>query len=358
MKSLELIKLIYKIHKNTPPPLEEIEKMGLLAVKISQYYALRPDFIDEKTAVYLSKLYEYSFEAQKREIDEIIKNDIWILEGLKSYEKKAFSSASIGQVHLGYSRGEKEKKVAIKIQKQDFKESFFKDIKNAKRIASVLLFFYPKLKKVFNPYEVLNNIENGTLRELDFKTEIEGANYFKSLKEQNCEKYDLKDLYFSNFIASLSSERVLVSEFVEGESFNFLLKENRLKYSDLLKLFKYHTFFMFKLGVFHGDLHPGNIILGKNGEITLIDCSTIGKMKCKLKNGLFQFFYYLSRYDYDKAGQSLNEMSEKTLSQKEMIIFLIKFKELYKDFKDSSVSDVSLTKRMMETIKLSVNSGM
>ncbi|MGL4672070.1 hypothetical protein, partial [Cetobacterium sp.] len=71
-----------------------------------------------------------------------------------------------------------------------------------------------------------------------------------------------------------------------------------------------------------------------------------------------QFFYYLSRYDYDKAGQSLNEMSEKTLSQKEMGIFLIKFKELYKDFKDSSVSDVSLTKRMMETIKLSVNSGM
>ncbi|MGL5988424.1 AarF/UbiB family protein [Cetobacterium sp.] len=356
MKSLKLIRLIYKIHRNNPPSLEEIEGMGLLAVKIAQYYALRADFIDEKTCVYLAKLYEYSYLAQKREIEEIIGDDKWILDGLKLYEKAPFSSASIGQVHIGYLRD--GKKVAIKIRKMDFKNNFFKDIQNAKKIANTLLYFYPKLKKVFNPLEVLNNIEEGTLRELNFKTEIEGAKYFRTLKEENTEKFDLKDLYFSEFIESLSSEKVAVSKFIEGESFNTLLKENKLKYIELLKLFKYHTFFMFKLGVFHGDLHPGNIILGKNGEINLIDCSTIGRMKCKLRKGLFGFFYYLSRYDYDKAASYLNEMSEKTLSEKEFQSFNLKFKELYRDFKNSSVSNVSLTKRMMETIKLAVNSGM
>ncbi|MGL4946613.1 MAG: AarF/ABC1/UbiB kinase family protein, partial [Cetobacterium sp.] len=358
MKSLKLIKFIYKIHRNNPPSLEEIESMGLLAVKIAQYYALRADFIDEKTCVYLSKLYEYSYSAEGRNIEDVIGDDLWILDGLKLYEKTPFSSASIGQVHVGYLRGGEGKKVAIKIRKEDFKTSFFKDIQDAKRIANLLLFFYPKLKKVFNPLEVLNNIEEGTLRELDFKNEIEGAKYFRTLKLENTKKFNLEDLYFSEFIDSLSSEKVAVSKFIEGESFNLLLKENRLKYSDLLRLFKYHTFFMFKLGVFHGDLHPGNIILGKNGEINLIDCSTIGRMKCKLRKGLFGFFYYLSRYDYDSAGFYLNKMSEKTLSEKEMGIFLIKFKELYRDFKDSSVSNVSLTKRMMETIKLAVNSGM
>lgn len=35
-----------------------------------------------------------------------------------------------------------------------------------------------------------------------------------------------------------------------------------------------------------------------------------------------------------------------------------KFKVLYRDFKNSTVSQVSLTKRMMETIKLAINSGM
>ena len=115
---------------------------------------------------------------------------------------------------------------------------------------------------------------------------------------------------------------------------------------------------MFKLGVFHGDLHPGNIILGENGDINLIDCSTIGRVKIKLRVGLFWFFYYLSRYDYDKSAFYLNEMSEKKLKEENYLKFTKKFKVLYRDFKNSTVSQVSLTKRMMETIKLAINSGM
>ncbi|WP_432204709.1 AarF/UbiB family protein [Cetobacterium somerae] len=360
MKSLNLIKLIYKIHTNSPPPLDQIEKLGLLAVKISQYYALRADFIDESTCVYLAKLYEYSYEAQKQEIDDIIGEDMWVLTGMKYHEKFPFSSASIGQVYLGYLKNgdNKNEKVAIKVRREDFGESFLKDINNAKKIANTLLFLYPKLKKVFNPLEVLNNIEESTLKELDFRNEVKGAKYLQKLKEKNEGNFDLEGLYFSDFIENLCTEKVAVSKFIEGKSFNKLLKEGDLKYSDLLRLFKYHTFYMFKLGVFHGDLHPGNIILKDNGDIHLIDCSTIGKMKVKLRVGLFWFFYYLCRYDYDKAAFYLNEMSEKELENEKFNVFVRKFKNLYSDFKNSTVSQVSLTKRMMETIKLAVNSGM
>ena len=360
MKNFKLIKLIYKIHTNSPPPLEEIEKMGLLAVKIAQYYALRADFIDESICVYLAKLYEYSYEAQKQDIDEIIGDDMWILTAMKSYEKLPFASASIGQVHFGFLRnsGNKSEKVAIKIRRENFKKEFLEDVESAKKVVNLLLFFYPKLKKIFNPLEVLNNIEESTLRELDFKNEVEGAEYLKKLKDENIERFPLENLYFSNFIDNLCTDKVVVSKFIEGRSFNSLLKEKELKYSDLLRVFKYHTFYMFKLGVFHGDLHPGNIILGENGDINLIDCSTIGRVKIKLRVGLFWFFYYLSRYDYDKSAFYLNEMSEKKLKEENYLKFTKKFKVLYRDFKNSTVSQVSLTKRMMETIKLAINSGM
>ena len=360
MKKLKLMKLIYKIHTNSPPPLEEIEKMGLLAVKIAQYYALRADFIDESTCVYLAKLYEYSYEAQKQDIDDIIGDDMWILTSMKSYEKVPFASASIGQVHLGYLRNNENKseKVAIKIRREDFKKKFLEDIVNARKVINTLLFFYPKLKKIFNPLEVLNNIEESTLRELDFKNEVDGAKYFERLKSENEKRFDLEGLKFSEFIESLCSEKVAVSKFIEGKSFNTLLKNGELKYEYLLKVFKYHSFYMFKLGVFHGDLHPGNIILDPNGEINLIDCSTIGRVKNKLRVGLFWFFYYLCRYDYDKAVFYLNEMSEKELVDERYLRFKKDFKKLYSDFKNSTVSQVSLTKRMMETIKLAINSGM
>ncbi|MCQ8212055.1 AarF/ABC1/UbiB kinase family protein [Cetobacterium somerae] len=360
MKKLKLMKLIYKIHTNSPPPLEEIEKMGLLAVKIAQYYALRADFIDESTCVYLAKLYEYSYEAQKQDIDDIIGGDMWILTSMKSYEKMPFASASIGQVHLGYLRNNENKseKVAIKIRREDFKKKFLEDIVNARKVINTLLFFYPKLKKIFNPLEVLNNIEESTLRELDFKNEVEGAKYFERLKKENEKRFDLEELKFSEFIDNLCTEKVAVSKYIEGKSFNTLLKNGELKYEDLLKVFKYHSFYMFKLGVFHGDLHPGNIILDPKGCINLIDCSTIGRVKNKLRVGLFWFFYYLCRYDYDKAVFYLNEMSEKELVDEKYLKFKKDFKELYSDFKNSTVSQVSLTRRMMETIKLAINSGM
>lgn len=356
MNSLKLVQLLMRIYSNTPPDLAEIESLGLLSVKISQYYALRPDFINESVCMHLSKLYEHSFPEKIQKIDDIIGKDSWILDGMKSYEEYPFSSASVGQVHTCYLKD--GRKAVIKIERKDFESQFVSDVKSAKRIARILLFFYPKLKKVFNPLEALNNIEDSTLRELDFNNEVSGAQLLEKLKEENSEKFDLSRLAFSKFILNLCTKRVAVSEYIEGCSFSDLLDKKEMNYDDLLLLFKYHSFYMFKLGVFHGDLHPGNIILGSDGIIHLIDCSTIGRIKKKMQIGLFWFFYHLCRYDYEKAGFYLNRMSEVELKNKNYTDFMDKFKELYKDFKDKSVSQVSLTKKMMETIKLAVNSGM
>jgi len=43
---------------------------------------------------------------------------------------------------------------------------------------------------------------------------------------------------------------------------NFLMK--KMSYNALLELFQIHGFYMFCVGTFHGDIHPGNIILSKN----------------------------------------------------------------------------------------------
>ena len=51
-------------------------------------------------------------------------------------------------------------------------------------------------------------------------------------------------------------------------------------------------------------------------------------------------------------------MSQITLESKSYSVFLEKFTELYSDFTHATVSEVSLTRRMMETIKLGINSGM
>ena len=51
-------------------------------------------------------------------------------------------------------------------------------------------------------------------------------------------------------------------------------------------------------------------------------------------------------------------MSEQKIEGHEYSVFQDKFLYLYSDFTDKTVSQVSLTRKMMETIKLGVNSGM
>ena len=48
MTNFQFVLLIKNIYGKRLPDLEKIQKMGLLATKIAQHYALRIDFLDEK----------------------------------------------------------------------------------------------------------------------------------------------------------------------------------------------------------------------------------------------------------------------------------------------------------------------
>ena len=178
------------------------------------------------------------------------------------------------------------------------------------------------------------------------------------IHDQYRERYDLSTLRFHRFYPDLSNENILVSEFVEGKTFDELLEEKSLSYEKLLELFNIHGLFLFAPGVFHGDIHPGNIILDKKGNINFIDTSAVSRVGEKIRKGLFRFFEALSSYDYGQCARHINEMAEKSIFGTSYHKFEELFLKLYADFAEKSVSEVSLTKKMMDTIKLAVNCGM
>ena len=116
---------------------------------------------------------------------------------------------------------------------------------------------------------------------------------------------------------------------------------------------------MFCKGVFHGDLHPGNVLVDeKQSQFYFIDTGYIGRVNSKIRKGLFYFFKALTENDFNEAANSLSEMAEVPLTGNAMEKFKLDLVELYKDFPGKTVSEVSLTRQMMETIKLGVQTGM
>ncbi|MDY7031742.1 MAG: AarF/ABC1/UbiB kinase family protein [Thermodesulfobacteriota bacterium] len=358
MNVFGFINLMRSIYSKKLPDLERIQDKGLLAVKIAQHFALRIDFLDERVCMHLSKLFTNARPVKGKKGKELIEKFIdknWF-DNFSSFEEIPFTAASIGQVHNGILKNGDS--VVVKVIKEDFKEQFLKDLRSLRKLVRFLIRFYPKLRKVFNPLSILNHIEDYTISELDLKNEIKGGEKLQQIAEKYKDRYDLSKLKFPYYYKELSNSNVLVSKKIEGQTFDELLNKKQLTMQTLLELFHVHGLFLFAEGTFHGDIHPGNIIRGDDGCIYFIDNGALSSSNSKMTKGLFKFFTALSQYEYEKSSAYLNEMADVRIKGKQFNDYYQKFLVLYKDFKGKSVSEVSLTKKMMDTIKLGIHSGM
>ena len=261
----------------------------------------------------------------------------------------------MGQVHRARLKSGEE--VVIKAVKRNVRGEFIADVASLKRLFRLATFVYPKLRQVGDPVGILGDIEEYTLSELDLRHEVAGQRTLREIYEANGKKFDLSRLAFARVHEPLCNKNVMVSEFIPGRSFDELLEAGALDYATLLELFHIHGFYMFCVGTFHGDMHPGNVLL-TGDKLCFIDTGYIGHVGPKIRRGLFEFFAALSEYDYPNCAAALNRMSETELTGAKFDGFQGKFLELYADFKDRTVAEVSLTRKMMQTIKLGVHSGM
>jgi ubiquinone biosynthesis protein len=359
MNWIQFGRLIHSIYGRNGklPDLDWIQSLGLLAVKIGQVHALRIDFLEREKCEHLARLYRRNAVLAPEDFLGLLRASAvpGFSDAFESIEPTALASASIGQVHRAQLKtGEA---VVIKAIKRNVRNEFVADVASLKRLFRLATFVYPKLRQVGDPVGILGDIEEYTLSELDLRHEVAGQQTLRAIYEQNRATFDLSRLTFARVHESLCNENVMVSEFIPGRSFDELLEAGQLSYDTLLELFHIHGFCMFCVGTFHGDMHPGNVLF-TGGKLCFIDTGYIGHVGPKIRRGLFEFFAALSEYDYPNCAAALNRMSERELAGPAFDTFQAKFLELYADFKDRTVAEVSLTRKMMQTIKLGVHSGM
>lgn len=357
MRWLDFVRLFRMIFGKKQPDLDKIQKLGLLAVKIGQVFALRIDFLGPEKCRALSRLYSRQNRIPPTQLDRLLalNGGTAFLAHFAEFDSVPFAVASVGQIHRARLVGGQE--VAVKLVKEDYALAFERDMARAELICKGAQFFYPRLRGVANPLAALRDLRAMTSRELDLRNEVAGHDLLQSIHRESCSAFDLERLRFPCIHRGLSTRSVLVKDFVPGQTFDELLDQGRLSYQTLLDLFHIHGFYMFVRGTFHGDIHPGNVILN-NSDITFIDTAYIGRVTERIRVNLFHFFDALSQFDYERAAHFLHAMSSVALNPKALAVFRERFMDLYADFTDMPVGKVSLTRKMMQTIKLGVLSGM
>ena len=336
------------------PNIEAIQKQWLLAIKIAQVFAVRIDFLSKESCIELSKLFSQNFHEHDASFDELTRSMAsadWQSQ-FRSIEKTPIASASIGQVHR--ARLHSGELVAIKLVKKDFSRSFLHDIEQVKKFLKWSIRFYPKLEKVANPLAVLESIQTTTISELNLLHEIDNAEILRETVQQYSGFIDTSIFAIPKYFRELSSSNILVSEYIEWDHFDTLLEQGKMPYELLMSFFRIHGSCMFGAGVFHGDVHPGNLIL-RDWKIYFIDNGALSYVLTSTRIWLFHFFERLVEYDYYGCANALIDMSLTQIADTKK--FYEQFEQLYRDFRWKTVTEVSLTEQMMNTIKLAVYHG-
>ena len=354
MRFLTFVRFMRQITRKKPADLDWIQRQGLLAMKLAQIFALRPDLLGVEKCRQLQKLYQRASSLPSEDMMSNLKSNApdGFFEAFEEIDSEPLAAASVGQVHRGRLKTGEE--VVIKFVKKANAKSFTKEVIRMRRWLKIFMFISPKLRKVGNPMALLNHVADYTLKELDLRNEIIGANTLSEIKEDVKEDFPMELLRLPKYWADLSNEKVLVSEFIEGTSLEEGIESGSLEWETLLQLFRIHGAYLFGVGTFHGDLHPGNCIIDKNDNFVFIDNGAICHAPEHVNRTLFTFFEHLANKEVDLAAKSLLNITKADTSKINLKKYYSKMEEIYDGFNDKTVTEQSLTKVMMKTVRAAV----
>ena len=272
-------------------------KLGPGYVKLGQALSTRPDLTGIEINYHLKKLQDdvkpfsglIAKDIVEKETKSLI-NDVFI-----SFDQIPIASASVAQVHTGILKN--GDKVAVKILKPQIEKLLFNDFKFFYCVSKCIELFFPKIKrlKLSKTVKIFFNI---SLIELDLTMEASAADELAE-NFKNHLNYRIPKIYWD-----LTTKRILVLEYIEGIKINDISALKKQKHN-IEKIIEVSTevFFLqvFRDGFFHGDMHPGNIFIDKNGTLVPIDFGIMGRLKNKDRHFLALLLTYLLDKDYKKV---------------------------------------------------------
>ena len=245
-------------HEKRGPYLRRsLEKMGPIFIKFGQALSTRPDILPQDILAALKKLQTdvppFSGIIAKRQVEKAFKQPLETF--FQRFDLTPLASASLAQVHAATLVSGEE--VAVKILRPHIHRRVHHDIRLLQFLAKYLEKIMPSAKQ-FKVLSLVQEFKKILNEELDLNREAANASQLRR------QFLGSPLLYVPKIHWPLAKKTVLVMERIEGISLSRLpdiqnLPVDRKKLAEMLL----EIFFIqvFHHRFFHGDMHPGNLLL-------------------------------------------------------------------------------------------------
>ena len=275
--------------------------LGPTFIKLGQLLSSRPDMLPAHWVEELSELQDACPPVPLAEVRRDIERGLGrpVNELFASLEAEPLASASIAQVHR--ARTHQGVEVAVKVQRPHIRERIEADLG--------LLYYLARLMEavveetgVYTPTDIVEEFDKAIHEELDFANEAHNA------REMARAAQGQEILVIPRVHADLSSSTVLTLDFVEGVKASEITASGydleRVARNIIEAAFRQ----LFEAGVFHGDPHPGNILVLPDNRIALLDFGLVGRLTRPMQETLVTLIMAVALRDPDTVARLLHRL--------------------------------------------------
>jgi len=281
-----------------------LEELGPTFIKLGQIASTRADLLPPEWVDEFKKLQDMvppvPFEDVKRVIEGSLKAPL--SSKFASFESTPVASASIAQVHLAELHD--GTKVAVKVRRPGIEEVIGSDISVMYTIAGLIEKYAPAYRR-YRPREVVDEFSRVITTEQDLSAEGVNMHRFHKIFDGD-PTIQIPGVYWD-----FTRPEVLTMERISGTPIDEVEKI-REKGLDVkaIAVRGIEIFFkqVFEHGIFHADLHPGNIFVRDDGVIIYLDFGIVGRLDRDLRKYLASMLFHLIRGDYYRMAAVHRDM--------------------------------------------------
>jgi ubiquinone biosynthesis protein len=281
---------------------ETLAELGPTFIKLGQILSSRPDILPPDFIAELSHLQDRAAPMKVETVFQLIEKGLGrsAHQLFAEIDPEPMASASIAQVHRARLASGEE--VVVKVQRPGIEEQIRSD--------TDLLFYLARFLEgvieetgIYTPTGIVTEFRAAMLLELDFENE---ARNIEEFAKNNASR---KSVVIPRLYPDLSSRTVITLEELKGVKLKTVLDTPDFPGIDRRQLARnvleasFHQ--LFNDGLFHGDPHPGNVIVLEGNRLGLLDFGLVGRLNRQMQESIILLVLAVALRDPDTVARLL-----------------------------------------------------
>ena len=271
---------------------------GPAFIKLGQAVSTRADLFGPEIATELGKLRDRLPPFPTEEAKKTISKELGqpIEELFSTFDSTPIAAASIAQVHFATTLAGET--LAIKILRPDIERAFSRDLEALRWTARLATSLRPKLQRL-RLEEAVQTLTEVTRIEMDLRLEAAAATELHKNFEAD-PTYNIPKVFWK-----YTSQRVLATSRASGIPIDKIKsQDNTICVDKVLRQLSRAMFHqIFRDGFFHGDPHPGNLLVDKGGNIQAVDFGIMGRLDMPSRLYIAETLLCIFTRQYDRAAR-------------------------------------------------------